>query len=146
MIERRGAARENRHTRGGIRTYSLNPFARRWLARSLARSLVRLPYMLVLISSPGVYTANESRVYEASRRLKNSITTRLVSFRGPNAAGGGQRDQRAGGRIQNYFPPRIAFARCGDRLVPRGIHREARMGPRCRPRKVWWSELISAEC
>lgn len=31
--------------------------------------------MPALISSPGVYTANESCVYEGSRRLKNSITT-----------------------------------------------------------------------
>lgn len=31
--------------------------------------------MPALILSPGVYTANESCVYEGSRRLKNSITT-----------------------------------------------------------------------
>lgn len=31
--------------------------------------------MPALISSPGVYTANESCVYEGSGRLKNSITT-----------------------------------------------------------------------
>lgn len=31
--------------------------------------------MPALISSPGVYTANESCIYEGSGRLKNSITT-----------------------------------------------------------------------